>query len=319
MRDGQGPREKRALADRYTLLEAIGKGGVAAVYVAEDAETGERVAVKVMHKHLVEDRSQLKRFANEISAARRIDHPNVVRALDDGEAEGRPFVVLELVRGESLAEYLQREGRATPDVALGLSRHAARGLAAMHAAGVVHRDVKPGNLLLVANDDEPWAVKVTDFGLARIADRGSITGMGLPIGTSGYMAPEQIIAEEPDPRTDIYGLGMVMYFLLTGELAFSSEQPALTIAHQLLSPAPAPSLVVPELDKGIDLIVQTALRKSPEHRYPTMTDMLKDLERAMGMRQGGPRGVPFEGEDSYQPTTEQGNAMLLGLAAALKD
>jgi serine/threonine-protein kinase len=312
MRDGE-----RVVAGRYVLGEALGRGGMAAVYLAEDRQTGQTVAVKILHGHLGADAHVRTRFDTEVRAARRIDHPNVVRALDDGVDGELPFLVMELVRGESLADYLEREGRMAPDLALGLMRHAARGLAAMHAADVVHRDVKPGNLLLVREgDDQPWAVKVADFGLARIGSR-TITAHGLPLGTTKYMAPEQVVGDEPDPRTDIYGVGMVIFFAITGELPFTGKNAAQTIAHQVLSPAPPPSWLVDDLDPGIDQIVVTAFRKDPSERYPTMHAVVHDIERALGMREGPVRGVELTGEDRYRPRTGDGEEMIAGLVKEL--
>jgi eukaryotic-like serine/threonine-protein kinase len=309
--------EPRVVGGHYLLGEAIGRGGMAAVYLATDKRSGQPVAVKILHSHLAEDAHARQRFATEVRAARRIDHPNVVRALDDGVDDDRPFLVMELVRGESLADYLEREGKMATDLALDLMRQAGRGLAAMHASGVVHRDVKPGNLLLVREGgDQPWAVKVADFGLARIGGR-TITAHGLPMGTTKYMAPEQVMGDEPDPRSDLYGLGMVMFFALTGELPFTGKTAAQIIAHQVLSPAPPPSWLVEELDPGVDLIVVTALRKDPESRYPTMHAMVHDIERALGMRGGPVRGVELAGEDAYRATTPDSQEILEGLRKAL--
>jgi serine/threonine-protein kinase len=313
MRDGP-----RVVGGRYVLGDAIGRGGMAAVYLATDEQTQATVAVKILHAHLSADAHARARFATEIRAARRIEHPNVVRALDDGIDQELPFLVMELVRGESLADYLDREGRMAPDLALPLLRQAARGLAAMHAAGVLHRDVKPGNLLLVREgDDQPWALKIADFGLARIGSR-TITAHGLPIGTTKFMAPEQVIGDEPDPRTDVYALGMVAFYALTGELPFTGRNASQTIAHQVLSPAPPPSWLVDDLDPGVDTIVVTALRKDPDNRYPTMHAMVHDIERALDMRERPVRGVELTVEDRYRPKTKDGEQVLEGLVKELR-
>ncbi len=289
---------------------------MASVYLANDGQSGKQVAVKLLHAHLAVDREVRERFANEIRAARRIDHPNVVRALDDGVHQQRPYLVLELVEGESLARHLDRTGLPAPDQALSLTRHAARGLAAMHAAGVVHRDVSPGNMLVVGVEDEPHAVKISDLGLASIAGQDGDADSTLA-GTTSYMAPELVVGEEPDPRTDVYALGMVLFFALTGELPFTGRTPAQIYAHQLVSPSPPPSWLVEDLDPGVDLIVQTALRKDPAHRYPTMSAMFKDIERALQMRAGSPLGVEAPpAEDRYEPRSEDGRQILVRLLAS---
>jgi len=289
---------------------------MASVYLADDGRSGKQVAVKLLHAHLAADQEVRERFANEIRVARRIDHPNVVRALDDGVHQQRPYLVLELVEGESLASYLRRSGLPAPDQALSLTRHAARGLAAMHAAGVIHRDVTPGNMLVVGVEDEPHAVKISDLGLASIAGQADDTDSTLA-GTTSYMAPELVVGEEPDPRTDVYALGMVLFFALTGELPFTGRNPAQVYAHQLISPSPPPSWLVDDLDPGVDLIVQTALRKEPGNRYPTMNAMFKDIERALNMRAGSPIGVEtIPSEDCYEPKSEEGQQILVRLLAS---
>jgi len=307
---------ERIIGQRYDLVRLIGKGGMASVFLAADGQTGKQVAIKVLHAHLAVDVDVRERFVIEIRAARRIDHPNVVRALDDGIHQQRPYLVLELVEGESLASYLRRSRQPTPDQALALARHAARGLAAMHAAGVVHRDVTPGNMLVVGVAGDPHAVKISDLGLASIAGQADDTDSTLA-GTTSYMAPELVVGEDTDPRTDVYALGMVLFFALTGELPFTGRTPAQVYAHQLMSPAPPPSWLVDDLDPGVDRIVQTALRKDPAFRYPTMNAMFKDVERALNMRAGAPVGVDGpQGEDRYEPRSEEGRLILERLAAA---
>jgi serine/threonine-protein kinase len=309
--------EARKLGERYALRGPLGRGGMATVYLADDLKEGGEVAVKMMHAHLCTDRVAVQRFANELRAARRIEHPNVVGALDDGIHDGVPFLVMELVKGDTLEDYVSRRGALSEAAALNVLRQAARGLAGMHAAGVVHRDIKPSNLLLVGDGDPPASVKVADFGLARIGDR-SITLDGAVMGTSRYMAPEQLLGEEPDPRTDIYALGMVLFYALCATLPFLGSSSQITLARQILVAAPPPSSLEPSLNPGTDRIVATALRKDPERRYPTMVDMLKDIERGLGLRQGEPRGVPLAGDDRYTPTRSDTATLLATLEAVLR-
>jgi len=297
------------LGERYRLLTTLGTGGVATVWLARDLVTSERVAVKLLHAHLTEDAEVRERFANEGRAARKVQHPNVVRALDDGYHLRAPYLVMEWVDGIPLSRHVAQHGPPPLDLALTLARHAARGLAAMHAAGVVHRDVQPNNLLLVGEAGEPYAIKVSDFGLAHVgADAEQLPA---PMGSSDYLAPELVVGEPPDPRTDVYGLGVVMFYLLAGELPFAAPSRAQVLALHLLSSAPPPSWLLADGDPDIDRIVATALRKVPANRYATMTDMLKDIERALGLRQGAPRGAPLsEPNDRYRPSTEHGRRAL---------
>jgi serine/threonine-protein kinase len=219
----------------------------------------------------------------EAEALRGIDHPNVVRVLDTGKTDGgTPYLVLEAVPGETLGDYLRRQGTPPFEVALTLVRQAAQGLAAAHRAGIVHRDVKPDNFLLLGPAGDPFGIKLIDFGMAKLGSSG-ISGSHTILGTVEYMAPEQILAEAVDARTDVYAMGVVMFRLFTGHLPFETTQPADLLRHQLFSSLPPPSWLEEELDPRIERMIMTATRKNPANRYESMAGLLLDLDAIVGV------------------------------------
>ncbi len=273
---------------RYDIRGFIGKGAMARVYLAEDLETRQPVAVKVLDQQAARGPHARDRFLREAKAVARIGHENIVRILDLGmrEEDGAPYLVLEFLYGESVGDLLAREGVLTPDIALPVLRQAAAGLAAAHRAGIVHRDVKPDNVFLVGEPGDPYAVKLLDFGLAKLDAHSGFTQAGVAVGTLEYMAPEQVVTDRPDARTDVYGLGALMYRIYTGTLPFTAKEEAELLAHQLLMPTPPPSRRRPEIDHRTELVMLTALKKRPENRYPSMDAFLEDLERLLGERRG---------------------------------
>ncbi|MBW2454891.1 MAG: serine/threonine protein kinase [Deltaproteobacteria bacterium] len=302
------------LADRYALRSVIGQGGMAVVMIADDCRDLCQVAVKVLHPQLAGDHRAKERFEVEVEAARVIDHPSVVRFVGAGDHQGLPYMVMELVRGPSLADLVAERGPLVWPLALELIKQAAGALETMHNHGLIHRDAKPANLLLQMEGLRPTRLKVADMGFVRIGDK-RITEAGNTVGTSSYMAPEQVLADTVDPRTDVYALGICLFFALTGELPYQGTA-GQVMFHQLRSAAPPPSWLVEQLDDGcvVDQIVGTALRKAPENRYPRMAAFRQDLERALGQRTGEPRGAPLQVEpDTYVPTTELGRNVLEAL------
>lgn len=291
------------LDGRYAVRGLLGKGGMARVYLAEDRRTRQPVAVKILNRDIARDRVARERFLREIEVAASIGHPSVVQVLDAGERpDGSPFIVLEFLDGESLGDLLRREGVMEAAVAVPLLAQAASGLAAAHKAGIVHRDIKPDNLYLLGARGAPHALKIVDFGMAKLQEGTSLSQTGVSMGTLAYIAPEQALADPIDTRTDVYGLGVVMYRALTGRLPFDTPDDPLLIAHHLFVPPPPPTEVRPGLDPRLETVILTALRKRPENRYPTMTALLEDLERVLGERAGELRPPPLLGTpDEYQP------------------
>jgi serine/threonine-protein kinase len=267
---------------RYVIRGFLGEGGMARVYLAEDTTTGQQVALKILRREQAGNRVSRERFLREVDVAATLVHPNIARILDAGERSDRaPFLVLEHLTGESMGDVLERERVFSEPYALELTREAASALAAAHKAGVVHRDVKPDNLFLTVDGK----LKVVDFGFAKLKE-GSVTATGMTVGTVPYMAPEQALADPVDERTDVYGLGVTMFHMLTGTLPFDHENDTKLVAMLLYAPLPLPSARRPGLDPRLDRVVLSAIRKRPDNRYPTMNALLEDVERLLGHRGG---------------------------------
>ncbi len=233
---------------RYELESVVGSGGMALVYKARDRRRGEPVAVKLLADNLSADPELRHRFTREAELAERLSHPNVVKVLDSGEADGRAYIVLEYVDGPNLAEELHRVGRFEPRQVAELGAQAATALAHAHECGLVHRDVKPQNLLLAADGE----LKVSDFGIARLVDGTQLTQAGTVLGTASYLAPEQAAGEETTGAADVYALGVVLYELLTGERGGAD--------------AAAPGTCVPGVPPELDSLVLACLREDPRDR-----------------------------------------------------
>ncbi len=264
----------RTLADRYELLGHIARGGMADVYEARDTLLGRRVAVKVLHSQFSSDEAFVKRFRREAQAAANLSHPNIVGIYDWGQEGSTYFIVMELVDGRSLRDVLREEGPLLPRRAVEISAEVAAALSVAHRSGLIHRDVKPGNILLTADG----TVKVTDFGIARAWDDSSeLTKTGSVIGTATYFSPEQAQGAPADERSDIYALGIVLYEMLTGHPPFSGESPVAIAYQHVSSMAAQPSLDNPDVPPDLDGIVMRALDKNPELRYQTADDLRQDL------------------------------------------
>ncbi len=301
---------------RYVVRGFLGEGGMARVYLAEDVRSGERVALKILRREHAGNRASRERFLREVDVAATLVHPGIARILDAGERPDRvPFMVLEYLSGESMGDVLERERLFPEPWALALVKEAASALAAAHAAGVVHRDVKPDNLFLTVDG----RLKVADFGFAKLKE-GSLTATGMTVGTVPYMAPEQALADPVDGRTDVYGLGVTLFHMLTGSLPFDSTSDSRLIASHLYDPPPAPSARLGGLDPRVDGVVQAALRKRPDHRYPSMQALLEDVERLLGQRPGpvAPPPSPAAGTDTYEPQNPLSRAAARYLRGLLK-
>jgi serine/threonine protein kinase len=283
---------------RYAIRGFVGEGGMARVYLAEDTEAGGQVALKILRREQAGNRLSRERFLREIDVAKSLHHPGVGRIFDAGERSDRcPFLVLEFLSGESMGDVLERERGFAEPYALEWVKEAACALDAAHRAGVVHRDVKPDNLFLTVDG----RLKVVDFGFAKLKE-GAVTATGMTVGTVPYMAPEQILADPVDGRTDVYGLGVTMFHMLAGSLPFHGASDAELVAQHLYAPPPPPSSRRPGLDPRVDRVVLAAMRKRPENRYPSMAALLEDVERLLGQRPGKVSAPPLTVEpDSYEP------------------
>jgi predicted Ser/Thr protein kinase len=262
----------RLLDRRYELHERIGAGGMSEVFRATDTRLGRPVAVKLLSPSLAADPVFLERFAREARVLAALRHPNVVQVYDYGKAEGTEFLAMEYVSGRSLKEL----GPVGEDEALRLVGEAAAGLQAAHDRGVVHRDVKPHNLLV----DEAGAVRVTDFGIARSMDVEGTVGDGTLIGTAQYLSPEQVRGEPADYRSDVYALGVVLFELLCGRPPFEGDSPVAVAIKHRDEPPPRPRSLCPELAPETEAVVRRALEKEPSRRFQSAAQMADALARA---------------------------------------
>src|SRR5438874_6587223 len=259
---------------RYRIIRKLGAGGMANVYLAEDQELGRRVAIKILNERHANDDQFVERFRREAQNAAALAHPNIVSIYDRGEAEGTYYIAMEYLEGRSLKELILSRGPAPVSVAIDYARQILSALRFAHRNGIVHRDIKPHNVLV----DAEGRLKVTDFGIAR-AGASQMTEVGSIIGTAQYLSPEQAKGAPVDQTSDLYSVGVVLYELLTGVVPFSGDTPV-EIAMKHLSTAPEPpSPRRAEIPRELDLVVLRALAKDPADRYPSAEEMDADLAR----------------------------------------
>ena len=288
---------------RYRILRKLGSGGMANVYLAEDEELGRRVAIKILNDRHASDESFVERFRREAKNAAGLSHPNIVSVYDRGEAEGTYYIAMEYLEGRSLKDRIVSEGPLPIASAIEVTRQILRALSFAHGRGIVHRDIKPHNVILAQDGDSEPRFKVTDFGISRTTT-SQMTEAGSIVGTAQYLSPEQARGAAVDQRSDIYSVGIVLYELLTGRLPFTGDTP-LEIAMKHLSEIPKPpSEVRPEVPADLDMVVLRALAKDPEDRYESAQEMERELARVAG---GG--GVTAE-------TAEAATAVLSGAGLA---
>jgi tRNA A-37 threonylcarbamoyl transferase component Bud32 len=281
------------IVGRYELEELVGEGGMSSVYRAYDTVLDRRVAIKVLHEHFSCDPEYVERFRREARAIARLAHPNVVTVIDRGEWEGRQFIVFEHVAGENLKNVIACEDALPVERALALACQIARALAFAHQLGIVHRDVKPHNVLV----DGAGTAKVTDFGIARALDADdALTATGTVLGTGQYLSPEQANGERGDERSDQYSLGVVTYELLTGQVPYSGENLMAVAMRHVRDPIPSVRAHRPEVSEHVDAVVARAMAKRPEDRFESMDALAAALEACHAEAEAG--GVRARDEDT---------------------
>jgi serine/threonine protein kinase len=277
------------LSGRYRLESKLGSGGMSTVYLANDEVLDRPVAIKLLHREISEEADQLERFRREARAAARLSHPNLVGVIDAGEDDGRPYIVFEYIQGRTLKRRLQEEGRLPVDEAVAYAIEIGRGLTAAHARKLVHRDVKPQNVLI----DPDGRAKVTDFGIARSLESKGLTATGRVLGTTDYVSPEQAMGEDVDERSDAYSLGVVLYEMLTGDVPFRAETQVGVAMKHVNEPMPDVQAKRAEVSASVAAVVDRATTKDPRDRYGTVAEMVRDLEQTLEVeaaRRGGTSG-----------------------------
>jgi serine/threonine-protein kinase len=266
------------LAGRYQIEARIGSGGMAEVFRGFDPVLNRTVAIKVLHQQYSRDASFVARFRREAQAAARLNHPNIVGVYDTGEDDSTQFIVMEFIEGRTLAEVLATGRRPSPVQAAEMTQRVCAAITAAHAQGVIHRDIKPGNIMVTREG----TVKVMDFGIARITTGVETAPQtSAVLGTASYLSPEQAQGQVVDARTDIYSLGAVLYEMLTGKPPFTGESAVAIAYKQVNETPPPPSQVNPDVPPRLDAVVMRALAKNPANRYQSAQDFASDLDRVV--------------------------------------
>ena len=265
------------LADRYRIQSKLGTGGMSTVYLANDLTLDRPVAVKLLHREISETGHQLERFRQEAKSAARLSNPHLVPVIDAGEQSGRPFIVFEYVEGQTLKQLIESEGPLPVDQAVAYAIEIARGLQTAHDHRLIHRDVKPQNVLI----DREGRARITDFGIARSLEDDGVTDTGEVVGTTDYVSPEQASGESADERSDIYALGIVLYEMLTGEVPFQAESQVAVAMKHVSEQIPDVALERPGVPATVAAVVDQATAKRPSDRYASIANMIADLELSL--------------------------------------
>ncbi len=267
------------LNGRYRLEARIGTGGMSSVYRANDETLERPVAIKLMNREIATDSDQLERFRREARAVAQLSHPHIVGVIDYGEDQGRPYIVLEYVEGETLKERIRRNGELDVSEAIAYAIEIARALGCAHARHIVHRDVKPQNVLI----DEEGSAKVTDFGIARSLDDDGLTADGRVLGTTDYVSPEQALGHDVTGQSDLYSLGIVLYEMLTGSVPFRGENQVAVAMKHVREELPDVQTLRPEVSASLAAVVDRATAKDLHERYRSDEELIADLEDVLAL------------------------------------
>src|SRR3982751_1971401 len=258
------------LSGRYRLDAQIGSGGMSTVYRAFDTVLERPVAIKLMHREMSSDSDQLERFRREARAVAQLNHPHIVQVIDAGEEDSLPYIVFEYVEGETLKERIRRFGRLEVPESLAYAIEIARALSAAHDRGIVHRDVKPQNVLV----DEEGSAKVTDFGIARTLDQEGLTADGRVLGTTDYVSPEQALGHAVTGQSDLYSLGIVLFEMLTGDVPFKGDNQVAVAMKHVREQLPYVQVRRPEVSNALAAVLDHATAKETERRYADDTQLI---------------------------------------------
>lgn len=283
-------------AGRYQVIEELGRGGMGRVYKVLDREVGERIALKLLRAEIAARENTIRRFREELRLARRVSHKNVCRMFDLGFAEGMYFITMEYVDGEDLKKFIRRSGQLTVGKAAEIARQIGEGLAEAHRLGVVHRDMKPQNVMI----DGEGNVRIMDFGIARSVQTEGVTGTGVMIGTPEYMSPEQVEGTAADPRADIYALGVILFEMLSGRVPFEGDTPLSVALKHKTDPPPDPRDFNPGIPPPLAEVILRCLEKDRERRYGSAAEFLTALGRA-GEEIAGTGISPMAARETAKP------------------
>lgn len=265
------------LSGRYRLDARIGTGGMSTVYRAFDTVLERQVAIKLMHREIASDSDQLERFRREARAVAQLNHPHIVTVIDAGEDDNTPYIVFEYVEGETLKDRIRRYGRLPIQESIAYAIEIARALGVAHERGIVHRDVKPQNVLV----DEEGSAKVTDFGIARTLDQEGLTADGRVLGTTDYVSPEQALGHAVTGQSDLYSLGIVLFEMLTGDVPFRGENQVAVAMKHVREQLPDVQARRPEVSSALAAVIDRATAKDTADRYATDAELIADLEQVL--------------------------------------
>ena len=280
----EGLKRGTTFAERYEIIEGLGTGGMGKVYRVKDEKLDEEMALKILKPEIAADKGMIERFKNELKLARKIAHRSVCKMYDLNEEEGTHFITMEYVTGEDLKSYIRKKGKISEEDAISIAKQICEGLSEAHELGVIHRDLKPQNVMI----DEKGRVKIMDFGIARSVEAPGVTQTGIMIGTPDYISPEQAEGEEADQRSDIYALGVILYEMVTGSVPFKGDT-ALSVALKHKAQLPKePRKLNPEVSEQLSRLILICMEKDRERRYQKAEELLADLKN---IEEGFPLGT----------------------------